>query len=46
MEDRLKSLLEKANENYTNASDAAMKIASKNPLPTNTEKLLNVLIQV
>ena len=46
MESRLKMVLEKANENYTNASEAATKIVTKNPLPTSPEKLLTVLIQV
>ncbi len=46
MDERLKAIFEQANENYTNASEAASKIVSKQPLPTATDKLLNTLVQV
>lgn len=45
MNERLKAMLEKANENYTNAAKVALQIVSKQPLPTATEKLLGTLIQ-
>ena len=46
MDERLKAMLEKANENYTNAAKAALKIVSEQPQPTATEKLLGTLVQV
>lgn len=46
MDERLKAILEQSNENYTNAAAAALKIVSKQPLPTATEKLLGTLVQV
>lgn len=46
MDDRLKSMLEKAIENYNNAVETALKIVSKQPMPTATEHLLGTLIQV
>lgn len=46
MDERLESILEKANENYTNAAKIASKIISKQQLPTATEKLLGTLVQV
>lgn len=46
MEDRLKSMLEKAIDNYNNAVETALKIVSKQPMPTATEHLLGTLIQV
>lgn len=46
MDERLKAMLEKANENYTNAAEIALKIVSKQPLPTAAEKLLGTLVQV
>lgn len=46
MDERLKTMLEKANENYTNAAEIALKIISKQPLPTVTDKLLGTLVQV
>lgn len=46
MNERIKAILEEANENYANAAEGASKIISKQPLPTATEKLLGTLIQV
>lgn len=46
MDERLKALLEQSHENYTNAAMAALKIVSKQPLPTATDKLLGALVQV
>lgn len=46
MDERLKAMLEKANENYTNAAEIVLKIVSKQPLPTATENLLGTLVQV
>lgn len=44
MNERLKAILEQSNENYTNAAEAALKIVSKQPLPTATDKLLDTLV--
>ena len=46
MDERLKAILEQSNENYTNAAKAALQIVSKQPLPTATEKLLGILVQI
>ena len=46
MDERLKAMLEKANENYTNAAEITLKIVSKQPLPTATEELLSTLVHV
>lgn len=46
MNERIKAILEEANENYANAAEASSKIVSKQPLPTATDKLLGALVQV
>ena len=46
MNERIKAILEEANENYVNAAKGASKIISKQPLPTATDKLLGALVQV
>lgn len=46
MDERLKLILEKANESYTNATKIVSKIISKQQLSTATEKLLGTLVQV
>ncbi|OQA51457.1 MAG: hypothetical protein BWY47_00102 [Bacteroidetes bacterium ADurb.Bin302] len=45
MDERLKAILEQANENYTNGAKVALKIVSEQS-PTATEKLLGTLVQI
>lgn len=46
MDEKIKAMLEIANESYKNAVETASDIISKNPLCPTTDKLLTTLIQL
>jgi hypothetical protein len=45
MDERIKTILAEANENYNSAMEITSNVISKNPLCTITDKLLAALIQ-
>lgn len=46
MDERIKTILAEANENYNSAAEMVLNIISKQPLCSDTDSLLSTLVQV